>query len=247
MSAGAIVTRTITIDRRFCGPPGCANGGLVCGLVAGQVREALASVRLVAPTPLERPLDMVRRADDTVELLAGDVVVARGRPSGAVALDIEVPPLPSIGEVRNAMADYMGRTQPFDTCFVCGTRRPPGEGMRIFPGRVAATTTVASTWTPDASLAASDGLVDPIYLWAALDCPSGWAAEGAEGTMLVLGELTAHILRRPAAGQPCVALGWPLRRADRKHFVASALLSESGDIFGLARATWFAVPAPPRA
>ena len=55
------------------------------------------------------------------------------------------------------MASYAGlRSHPFPTCFSCGTGRADGDGLRIFPGRVADQTgaaRVAATWTPDPSVA----------------------------------------------------------------------------------------------
>jgi hypothetical protein len=234
---------TMTIGGRFCGPPGCGNGGYVCGSVAAHVKGNAAHVRLTAPVPLERPLDVVRH-DDVVEIQSSGAVVARGRPAAQVGL--EVPELPPEDEVVNAMGRFAGHTQhPFPTCFVCGPRREPGDGMRIFPGPVANLRLVASAWTVDASLAGADGSIDPVYVWASLDCPSGWAAIFLrEQTMLVLGELTAQIDGVPRAGERCVALGWPLRRDNRKHYVGSALVSaETGQVFGRAEGLWISVGA----
>ena len=37
----------------------------------------------------------------------------------------------------NIMASYAGLvSHPFPTCFSCGVGRDPGDGLRIFPGRV---------------------------------------------------------------------------------------------------------------
>ncbi len=48
----------------------------------------------------------------------------------------------------------------------------------------------ACTWHPAKDLTGSDGLVDPVFLWAALDCPSGWAID-LEGRPSVLGQMSA--------------------------------------------------------
>jgi hypothetical protein len=61
----------------------------------------------------------------------------------------------------------------FPDCFVCGTVRQPGDGLRIFPGPVPGRRLWAAPWTPDSSVAGTDGRVRPEVAWAALDCPSG--------------------------------------------------------------------------
>lgn len=235
---------TITIGERFCGPPGCGNGGYVCGSVAAYVNGKAAHVRLSAPVPLERPLDVVRREGGGVEIQSGGAVMARGRPAAQVSL--EVPEVPPEDEVVRAMSRFAGHTRhPFPTCFVCGPRREAGDGMCIFPGPVTDRRLVASTWTVDASLAGPDGSIDPVYVWASLDCPSGWAAIFLrEQAMLVLGELTAQVDGTPRVGERCVALGWPLRREQRKHYVGSALVSaETGQVFGRAEGLWISIGA----
>ena len=50
--------QTMTIPRRFRGPPNSGNGGYVCGMLARQIAGA-AEVTLRAPPPLETKLDLV--------------------------------------------------------------------------------------------------------------------------------------------------------------------------------------------
>jgi hypothetical protein len=240
---------TITIDKRFSGPPGCVNGGYMCGTAAAFVSPKQASVRLSTPAPLERALEVVRQADGSVSIQSGTTLVAQAKPAAVAKADIEVPPVPSLDEVSEAMARFPGLVKhPFETCFVCGTKREPRDGLRIFPGPVTGREVMASAWTPDSSLAGPDGKLDPVYVWASLDCPSGWAAFfQIESTMLVLGEITAYVDRVPDVGEPCVAVSWPRQRDGRKHFLGSALMSRSGEILGRAHATWLAIRTSPRA
>ncbi len=49
------MTATLTIAKRFHGPPASGNGGYVCGRLARFI-PGPAVVRLKAPPPLERPL-----------------------------------------------------------------------------------------------------------------------------------------------------------------------------------------------
>ena len=72
----------ISVDARFCGPPGVANGGYLAGRLAVAVDAGTVSVRLRRPTPLDRPLQQ-RRDGSAVELLDGDEVLARAEPSGS--------------------------------------------------------------------------------------------------------------------------------------------------------------------
>ena len=42
---------SITIDKRYCGPPNSGNGGYVCGLLANHI-GASAEITLRVPPPL---------------------------------------------------------------------------------------------------------------------------------------------------------------------------------------------------
>ena len=48
----------LTIERRFCGPPASGNGGYVAGLLARELGGSVCEVTLLAPPPLDRPLEM---------------------------------------------------------------------------------------------------------------------------------------------------------------------------------------------
>ena len=52
---------SLTVNERFCGPPGCANGGYFAGLLA-QLSQRTVRVRIERPIPLQRSLE-VRSAD----------------------------------------------------------------------------------------------------------------------------------------------------------------------------------------
>jgi hypothetical protein len=101
---------------------------------------------------------------------------------------------------------------------------------------------VAAPWRPDASLEDGGGAVRPEFLWAALDCPSGWATivAGAEVPVL-LGELAARLLGTVWRDEPCVVVGWALGGEGRKRLSGAALLGEDGTPRAVARATWIAM------
>src|SRR5690606_35038344 len=130
---------------------------------------------------------------------------------------------------------------PFPSCFTCGPARAEDEGLRLFPGRTSRDLLVAWPWQPQESLAGPAGTLDPRYVWAALDCPSGlcWYHDPTyETAPHVLGQLTARIRRLPTAGERLVAAGW-LRSADgRKRHSGSAIWADDGEALAPAEVTW---------
>ncbi len=75
-------------------------------------------------------------------------------------------------------------------------------------------------------------------VWAAIDCPGAYAV-GAEGRgEVVLGRMTARVLRVPDAGDSCVVTAWPLREDGRKLFAGTALFAEGGELLALAHQVW---------
>jgi hypothetical protein len=95
---------------------------------------------------------------------------------------------------------------------------------------------------PDASLAEGRGIVRPEFVWAALDCPSGWAPIVAVGgTPMVLGELAVRRHGEVRVGEPCVIMGWVLGGEGRKHLAGAALLGEDGTARAVATSTWITI------
>jgi len=234
-----MTSESLVIAGRFCGPPGSGNGGYVCGRVAAYLPGA-ASVRLNAPPPLETELQVVK-ADSGVQLLHGLKVIAEAK---TVTLDLAPPACPSFAAAEAAAKSYPGFTRhPFPTCFVCGTQRAPGDGLRVFPGPLASQSMIAAPWTPDASLGHGDHSVRVEYLWAALDCPGAFAVMPvAAGRALVLGELCVRVDASVKAGEPCIITAWPIQMDGRKRTAGSALHSASGRVLAVGRATWIEVP-----
>jgi hypothetical protein len=231
-----ISNTSIIIGKRFCGPPESANGGYVCGVLAAFV-DGAAEVTLRLPPPLDRPLDVERFSGGDVALRDGDGVIAEAAPT---TFDIEVPKPVSIERAQQAAQHSIALDDksPFRTCFVCGSQRGEGDGLRIFPGRVDGRDIVAAPWTPDASLAGGDGAVRPEFVWAALDCPSGFGVGFGPETIVVLGKLAAKIVAPVEVGLRYVVIGWPLGSDGRKLYGGSALFTEDGALCGYARATW---------
>ena len=105
---------------------------------------------------------------------------------------------------------------------------------------------LAATWTPDPTLTTEDGFVAEEFLWAALDCPTGYAclydreSGGFDRTPILLGRMSARIETRPRPGERCVVTAWKVGRDGRKRFAEAAAHGEAGQLLAVARTTWIA-------
>lgn len=231
---------TVSIDGRFCGPPASANGGYFAGRLAS-LSDRTVTVRLLRPPPLGAAMHARERDDGGFELLHGEELIARSFPA---ELDLRVPGPPPYEAAVEASRHYSGFAHhPFPRCFVCGPERARGDGLRIFPGALAADPQlVAAPWVPDPSLDQGDGKVRPEFIWAALDCP-GYFAVSRDGRPMLLAEFTAHADRLVHVDEPCIVIGWKIGSDGRKHAAGTALFDEDGEPCGQARALWIE-PAP---
>lgn len=224
----------LTVAERFCGPPGCANGGYFAGLLARHSTE-LVRVRIEKPIPLQVELDVRNDADGALELLHEGAVLARAAPA---AFELAVPPAPDYLHALDASLRFIGfEHHPFPHCFVCGTERARGDGLRIFAGALTGQERVAATWTPDESLSDGDGKVRPEFMSAALDCP-GYVAARDDGVPMLLGEYSVHVDRCVHIDEPCIVIGWRIAVRGRVYEVGTALFDHDGDLCARARAVW---------
>jgi hypothetical protein len=228
---------TLTIEGRFCGPPGMANGGYAVGRIAA-FGAGTMRVRLQAPTPLDRPLDVALLEAGRVEVRDGAAVIAWAEPA---ELDLEPPRPPTFEEaVAAASCSVVHTCHPFPGCFVCGTDRPEGQGLRLFAGPTGVGDVVATPLVPYADLAGEDGLIRREYVYAALDCP-GYLAADDTGIPMLTGEMTARVDRAPRVDERCVAVGWKIAASGRKAEIGTAVFLEDGTLAGLARSIWLQV------
>jgi hypothetical protein len=225
----------VSIEARFKGPPGSGHGGYSCALAA-QFVDGTAEVTLRRPPPLERPLD-VRREGDVVTLVDGDALVAEARPA---ELDLDVPEPPGFAEAERAAArSPLLESHPFGTCFVCGTEREPGDGLRLFAGPVRGREMFAVPWTPDASLADGNGAVRFEFVWSVLDCPSGNVVALMEArNPCVLARFAVRQAAPIRTGGSHVAIGWPISQERRKLHTGAAIFTADGELCAYARALW---------
>jgi hypothetical protein len=234
------MTGPLIVAGRFCGPAGSANGGYFAGCVAARAGRTV-TVRLLRPPPLDTPFETVELPDGTIAVMSGAERIGEARPA---TLDLAPRSPPSYFEAVEASRRYAGFAHHrFPSCFVCGTGRPRGDGMRIFAGPIAERDLVAAPWVPDVSLEGSDGKVRPEFMSAALDCP-GFYAASPDDRMMLLGEITVHVSRRVHVGERCTVMGWALEASGRKRAAGTAIVAEDGEICGLARAIWIELKEP---
>ena len=229
--------RSLTVPRRFNGPPRSGNGGWVAGALAarlpGQALGQAVTVTLRQPPPLEVPLPLTATA-------AGALLSHDGRPV-AEAVYAETAPEPvapvTVAQAVASEAAYPGhRDHPFAGCFVCGPARRPGDGLRIFAGPVPAAdgedVRVAATWTPYESNVA--------ITWAALDCPGGWASD-LLGRPSVLGRVTTEVRSLPRTSERYVVVGEQRRVDGRKTFTAATLYGPRDEVVATSEHVWIAI------
>ena len=223
---------SLAIPARFNGPPDSGHGGYSAGLAASLV-DGPAAVALRAPPPLETELAAERREDGSVALLDGGTVVLEARPT---SVDVDPPPPVAFDDARAAEADsiFLSDRHPFPTCFACGPRRPEGDGLRLFAGPVADREVFAAAWIPAAEF--GDATVEPLFVWAALDCPS--SAPTMSGKTIVLASLAAALRRPVAIGEPHVIGSWRISDDGRKHWNGVVLWDAEGGVCAVGRALW---------
>jgi len=231
----------VTIPAQFNGPDHSGNGGYVAGLIARETGPGPVTATLRIPPPLDVALSWEHDASgDTsaVRLLtAGGAVVGEAIPGSFVR---DVPATPSVAEATEGLAAYRGFAHhPFDRCFTCGTARGDGDGLRLFTGPTG-DDRVAGTWTPHDAFGDAGGELDVPTTWAALDCPGGWAADFTQQTM-VLGRMTAEVVRAPRAGEPLLSVGELEIRDGRKFSTSTALFTVDGELLGRAEQTWIQI------
>lgn len=233
---------SLTVPRRFNGPPRSGNGGWTSGAIAqtlpGRSLDQAITVSLRQPPPLDTPMPLT-------ETSTGSVASHHGRPvveaRFAERAPVPVPPVPVMAAAA-AEAHYPGlHRHPFPTCFVCGPQRRPGDGLRIFPGPVAPegagdsddrVAQVAATWTPYETSV-------PIT-WAALDCVGGWASDIDERPM-VLGTITLRVHRLPTTAERYVVVGAVRRTEGRKTFTGATLYDPVGEVVATAEHVWIEI------
>ena len=215
----------VTIPGRFNGPPGTANGGYACGLLAAAIGPS-ASVRLLHPPPLDVPLERRRDDDGVLRLYAGETPIAEGR-AGSPA--VEVPAPPSVADAARAAERYAGHeAAPVPDVL----RLRPGP-----PGRPAHLPRDRSDTTACSPACGAQAPQTARFVWAALDCPSGFACM-PPGTRTVLASMTASLEAPIEPERDYIVTAWPIASEGRKHRAGSAIHDADGRRIAFAEALW---------
>jgi len=230
--------QSVTVPARFCGPPDSGNGGYTCGLVAKEM-GGVVECTLRSPVPLETSLDLERLQSGGV-LRHGDKVIVEAT---STTIDVAPPdPIdlePATAAMKSSFA--LDARHPFPTCFVCGPKRKAHDGLEIFPAAIHENL-YAATWLPAAEFGDNQQFLRPEFLWAALDCPTGFASGFPVAGKLVTGRLAVKQLQPIKVGERCLLLSWPLGVEGRKHFSAACLYQNEKPC-AVARATWIRLEA----
>ncbi|MCX5198503.1 hotdog fold thioesterase [Streptomyces sp. NBC_00249] len=234
----------ITVPETLHGYPGVAFGGYVAGLLAARTPAAetgAVRVDFRRPVPTGTAVRAAPGPDGGTELLGRDgVLLAAATPVPAPAG--EVPPAPTWAEASKAADAYRADPPAGESpdCFGCGLDRTAATGLRLHCGTVPGRDIVATAWTPGPELATEDGLLPPVLVWGALDCPGNAAGRlldpGPPGAFTAA--LTARLLRPVPAGGGLISYAWLLGVEGRKVRVGTALATAEGELRAHAEALW---------
>ena len=248
--------RTIVVGRRFRGPDvggGTANGGYFCGLVALAAGSPARAIEIMRTTgvPLGRPLT-VNAVEGVTVVYDDEGPIARTSSEELTVTVPAPPPLELARRISERFLDQLERGEvahTFPECFVCGHRREPGDGLRLFAGPLDGRADDApgprvAVWRPDAAFLDEAGRLRPEFVWSALDCPGGWAITGPANT----GTLQVDVLSPVDGRQDLIVMGWPMavasaRPRSRRRYAGTAVFDARGRLLARGAAIWVA-PRP---
>lgn len=225
LSVAAPGTSRVTIDRRFEGPEGIANGGYLAGLVGGR---GPARVVLSHPTPIAASLQL--RFDGHTATLSD------GRRDLVTASPTRVPPAVrwagSAADLDRLPIPEGLDAHPFPRCFVCGPANAEGLGLTFkrLDGAIGAVFRPTET--------------DPVVsITGALDCASGWASY-APGEAGVLGTIEFAVVADAISSDQLIVIAEPGDHIGRTRTARSSVFSAAGDLVGTASTVWIDIPLP---
>ncbi|MEX2655486.1 MAG: hypothetical protein WD532_10730 [Acidimicrobiia bacterium] len=226
----------ITIPRRFEGIEGMAQGGHLAGLVA-QTLEADIAVRFRRPCPLDTPLELEANGDGHV-LTHGDTTILE-----ASVADDHLPAAPPPVTMRDAeegrrWAEDQAFAQNIRTCFSCGDS---SHSLKVHAGLIDGSDLAASPFTYPEWMA-PDGVVEPRFVWAPIDCAAGWRVSlGPNSRPAVTGGLRVTITDLPRPGEPLIAVASAGDWTGRTRSARSAIYREDGGLIAAAESIWVAI------
>jgi hypothetical protein len=186
--------------------------------------------------PLDTDLDVDADGESTT-VTRGGTLVLESHP-----IEPLIDPLESVSMDEaisgRAWAEAAGFPDLIAPCYSCGTR----EGtLRTHPGRVAGGRTWAAPMTyPEWT--ATDGVVDPVHIWAVIDCAPGYpvAFGNNEPRFAFTGWIAVDVRSLIEPGRPAIVVAAADPWEGRKRSARSALWTEDGDLIALSESLWIA-------
>ncbi|HDH03148.1 MAG TPA: hypothetical protein ENH15_02755 [Actinobacteria bacterium] len=230
------MAETITIPTRFQGVTGLGQGGYAAGLLAERI-DGPATADFFNPIPLDRPLDLVR-SNDRLELHDGPSLILRVRPFTG---EIGTPEPVSIDDAeaarqRSPVHDH----DVIPDCFSCGTIP---DSMQVHAGPLPDRQDFATPWTPPEWAGNTNGIVADRYVWAAIDCPSGWRATTLSAKLLnaVTGQMRTKVTAPILTGQTYALVSWSDPWKGRRVKAGTALFDQNGTCLATSQAVWISI------
>lgn len=226
----------ITIPRRFEGFEGIAQGGHLAGLVA-QTLQADIAVRFRHPCPLDTPLDLSDNGGGHV-LTHGDTTILE-----TSVADDHLPTAPPAVTMHDAeegrrWAEDQAFAQNVRNCFTCGDS---SHSLRVHAGLIDGSDLAASPFTYPEWMA-PDGIVEPRFVWAPIDCAAGWRVLlGPDSRPSVTGGLRVTIAELPRPGQPLIVVASAGDWTGRTRSARSAIYREDGSLVAASESLWVAI------
>ncbi|MEU5762973.1 hypothetical protein [Nocardia sp. NPDC047648] len=232
-----IRTDAFTVPGHVRGYPGVAFGGYVAGLLAAASDAAQVRVDFRRAVSVDSPVVLTADGSGGASLTDQEGTVLAEASESMVTVTPR--PAPAWAEARaaTATADVLRK---MSHCYGCGAACAPGRGLRLSPWAMPTHDMVVAAWTPDPLLGGPDGFLSTENVWAALDCPGGWAAMALRDLRpgAVTAALTATRFEPVRAGDSYLSYGWPISATGRKHTVGVALARTDGTLCALAEALW---------
>lgn len=230
----------ITVTATHQGIQGIAHGDYLAGLLAQRHGQTL-QVTLRKPPPLDTALLL----DDDLTLwdTAGSLIME----AGPTEVESDLPMVSTV-EAGGHPPHPRFQRHPYPLCFVCGTERTDGFGLRFSaPDNQGRTLGV---WTPSGPLVPADELVPVALVWAVVDCLSAWSFADHWGDPAwwpaVTGQMAVELLGPVRRDRPHAVVGRTAGRQGRRIRVEAAIADAEGSVRARAETTWITVPTPPR-
>lgn len=233
---------SIAVSPTYQGIEGLAHGGYLAGRFAELVGEPLR-VTLRRPPPLDTPLSIDDEHGPRLVDPEGRTVMEAG-PAGAMRDPVAAVP---IEEARSRRPHPGFDRHPWPHCFMCGTERVDGFGLRVSApdeeGRV------AGVWLASGPLLPDGEVIPSAFVWAVVDCVTAWSFADhrgeAEWWPALTGQIAVDVAAPVRRGAPHVVVGRVSRREGRRLFMDAAIADADGQVCARAEALWIVVPAAP--